>query len=78
MDTGGTLALGGGEGVRGISCGGIVGVEGVAGVSFEFGDVATGPGGGGSDVLVLADPGKTMGFESEIDGLSAYPLYIPI
>lgn len=35
-----------------------VGVAGVAGV--------TDPGGSGSDVVVLADPGKTIGFFSSV------------
>jgi hypothetical protein len=68
---------GGGGGVRGTFCAGMVVDEvGVAGVTFELVDVATVPGGAGSDVLALADPGRTTGFESEMLGLSAYPLYI--
>ena len=75
VDAGGAVWPGGGGGVRGTFCAGIV-VElvGVAGVTFELVDVATVPGGGGSEVLALADPGRTIGFESEIVGLSAYPL----
>ena len=74
VDAGGTVELGGG-GVRGTFCAGIVEeVVGVAGVGFELVDVATEPG-GGSEVLALADPGRTKGFESEMVGLSAYPLY---
>ena len=38
---------------------------------FELGDVATGPGGSGWEVAVLADPGRTMGFESLMLGLEA-------
>jgi len=40
--------------------------------------VATGPGGGGAVVPVLADPGRTAGFESVMLGFtsSAYPLCI--
>lgn len=75
VDTGGIVELGGG-GVRGTFSTGIAeAVVGVAGVGFELVDVATAPGGGGSDVAGLADPGRTTGFESEIEGLSAYPLY---
>ena len=74
-DVGGTVELGGG-GVRGTFFAGIVAVDGVAGViGFELGDVVTEPGGGGSDVLGLADPGRTIGFGSVMEGLSAYPLY---
>ena len=74
VDAGGTVVLGGG-GVRGTFCAGIVEAEvGVAGVGFELNEVATKPGGGGSEVLALADPGRTIGFESEIECLSAYPL----
>jgi hypothetical protein len=74
-DAGGTVELGGG-GVRGIFCAGMVEeVVGLAGVGFELVDVATEPGGSGSDVLALADPGRTVGFESEIEDLSAYPLW---
>lgn len=40
---------------------------GVAGV-VEFGVIATRPGGGGTVVLELAEPGSTMGFESPILG----------
>lgn len=56
---------------------------GVAGVgdevdSLELGDGVTGPGGGGSEVAGLADPGRTTGFESFKIGFlsSAYPLCI--
>jgi hypothetical protein len=74
VDAGGTVDLGGG-GVRGTFCAGIVEeVVGVAGVRCELVEGATEPGGSGSDVLGLADPGRTAGFESEILGLSAYPL----
>jgi hypothetical protein len=77
VEAGGALWGGGGGGVRGTFCAGIVVDEvGVAGVTFELVDVATVPGGAGSDVLALADPGRTAGFESEMVGLSAYPLYI--
>lgn len=65
-------------GVRGTFSGGIVEPDsGVAGVgeTFELREVATGPTGGGSFVLALADPGRTIGLESEILGLSAYRLY---
>lgn len=64
----------GGGGVRGTFCGGIVEAEGVDGVgdaAFEFNEVATGPGGGGSFVLALAEPGRTTGVESAMLGLSA-------
>jgi hypothetical protein len=72
VDGGGMIELGGGGGGRGIFSGRIVEVEiEVAGVGFELGEAATAPGGGGSDVLGLADPGRTTGFESEIEGLSA-------
>lgn len=74
---GGTEAVeeGGGGGVKGIGWvvfPGVV-VAGVAGVG------ATCPGGSGSDVLVLADPGSTADFESAILGFfsSAYPLRLP-
>lgn len=43
---------------------------------MELGEVATGPGGGGSFVAELVDPGRTMGLESEMLGLSAYVLYL--
>jgi hypothetical protein len=78
-DAGGTVELGGG-GVRGTFSAGIVdAVVGVAGViGFELGDVATEPGGGGSDVAALAEPGRTTGFEFVIEALSAYPLYFYI
>lgn len=71
---------GGVGGVRGTLCGGIIDPElGVAGVcaTDELGDVATGPGGRGSEVASLADPGRTRGLESAILGFlaSAYPLY---
>lgn len=70
-----TFPGGGGGGVRGTLCGGIVeeddGVEGVLGLTVELGDVATGPGGGGWLVLELAEPGRTMGLESWMLGLSA-------
>jgi len=54
---------------------GTAGVTGVEEAILELGVVATGPGGSGSFVLALADPGRTIGFESDILGLSAYPLY---
>jgi hypothetical protein len=38
-------------------------------VTEELGEVATRPGGAGSFVVALADPGRTMGFESLILGL---------
>lgn len=56
-------------------------VLGVAGeddaVTEELGLVFTGPGGRGSFVAVLADPGSTTGFESAIVGflVSAKALY---
>lgn len=75
---GGVVTFPGGGGVRGTLCGGIVevddGVDGVFGVAVEFGDVATGPGGGGWFVLELAEPGRTTGLESVMLDLSAYPL----
>ena len=58
---------GGGGGVKGTFCGGIVdsdkGVVGeeVGPVTVELDEVFTGPGGGGSGVLALADPGRTAG-----------------
>ena len=68
--------------MRGTFLGGIVEAEtGVVGVGdvavFAFIEVATAPWGRGSEVLGLADPGKTTGFESEMlgFGLLAYPLY---
>ena len=74
LDDVGIVELGGG-GVRGTLSAGIVRVVvGVAGVGFELSDVATEPGGSGSEVLALADPGRTIGLESEIEGLSTYPL----
>jgi hypothetical protein len=72
-DAGGGTFPGGG-GVSGTFRGGIVVVEGVAGVAvaiLELGVVATGPGGGGWLVLELAEPGRTIGFESRMLGLSA-------
>lgn len=61
----------GGGGVRGTFSAGIVLEVGVAGVgACEFG-VTTVPGGNGSDVAGLADPGSTTGLESGILGLSA-------
>ena len=70
-----TFVLGGG-GVRGTFCGGTVELElGVTGFeeaapSLELEpDVGnTGPGGGGSEVLELAEPGRTMVFESAMLG----------
>ena len=77
----GTLPPGGG-GVRGTFEGGIAELElGVAGAgegpaSLELDVSATRPGGAGSDVLALADPGRTAAFESAILGFlsSAYSL----
>ena len=64
------MLAGGGGGTRGTLLGGIVasGV-GVLGeedgpVTEGLGEVATGPGGAGSCVAALADPGSTTGFES--------------
>lgn len=76
VDAAGTVELeGGGGGVRGTFSAGIVEeLVGVVGVGFELADVATLPGGAGSDVAGLAEPGRTTGFESDMDGLSAYPL----
>lgn len=54
-----------------------IGVAGFfGGRGLALGDVKTGPGGGGSEVAELADPGRTIGFESPMLGLleSAYPL----
>jgi hypothetical protein len=50
------------------------GVTGGGEAIFELDVVATDPGGRGSFVLALADPGRIMGLESEMLGLSAYPL----
>ncbi len=76
METGGAVWVRVGDGgVRGtLSDGIVVEVVGVAGVGCEFIDVATAPGGGGCEVLALWDPGRTIGLESEMLGLSAYPL----
>lgn len=71
----------GGGGVSGTFWDGIVELEdGVAGVgdgpaNLEVGVVAPGAG-GGSEVLELADPGRTIGFESVTLGFlaSAKPL----
>lgn len=83
---GGVVEAGGGVaftsegvgGIRGTLWAGIVDVEvGVAGVgvfSFALKEVATGPTGSGSFVLELAEPGRTIGLESEMLGLPAYPL----
>jgi hypothetical protein len=81
VDTGGGVLctwLGVG-GVRGTFSGGIVdiveaelGVEGVGDAFPVVKLVITGPKGGGS--FVPAPPGRTMGFESEMLDLSAYPL----
>ena len=60
----------GGGGVRGTFSAGIVEEVGVAGVGAVFG-VTTAPGGNGSDVAALADPGSTGDLESVILGLSA-------
>ncbi len=71
---GGGAEEGGGGGVRGTLLGGIEEAElGVAGVGeevavFAFSVVATAPGGNGSDVLGLADPGRTVGFEPDMLG----------
>lgn len=87
---GGPVAVGGavwtlplwGGGLRGAFDGRMVEPElGVAGVgwgaaSFELDVSATRPGGAGSEVVALADPGSTAGFESAILGFlsSAYLL----
>ena len=71
----GVAELGGGGGVNGTLFAGILADAGVAGVEaavIEEEDVsATGPGGRGSDVASLAEPGRTADFESAILGLSA-------
>ena len=81
---------GGGGGVEAAGVEALIGTFGGAiaaptGVSvFADGGVyrvgGTGPGGSGSEVLSLRDPGRTMGLESAIlaFGVSAYPLYIYI
>lgn len=80
---GGELDAATGEALGGVS--GICGVvsfaakTGVpvkpASLTFDaFMLVATGPGGGGSEVAELLEPGSTIGLESLILGLSAYPL----
>lgn len=71
------------KGARGRLSVGIIGVDGVAGVAgvsvtVELSDVLTAPGGRGSSVLELAEPGRTTGFESLIVGLSAKLLYIQL
>ncbi len=75
---GGGAEVAGGGGLRGTLSAGIVVELGVAGVGgiLEFKEVATGPGGGGTEVLALAEPGSTAGFESAILGFlsSAKPL----
>jgi len=64
--------------VRGTFSEGIVvaedGVAGVAEAWLSFDEIFK-LGGRGSFVAALADPGRTIGLESEILGLSAYPLY---
>lgn len=67
-ESGGILDEGGGGGVRGTFAAGIVVEVGVTGVT-ELG-VTTAPGGSGSEVAALADPGSTGGLESAILGLS--------
>lgn len=75
---GGGVAAAGAELLIGTFGGAIVAPTGVS--TFEDGGVysvgGTGPGGSGSEVASLRDPGRTMGFESEILAFfaSAYPL----
>jgi len=63
--------------VRGTFSDGIVvaedGVAGVAEAWLSFDEILK-LGGGGSFVAALADPGRTIGLESEILDLFAYPL----
>lgn len=59
------ILFGGGGGVKGTLEAGIsvdVGAAGVLESSEELSEVATGPGGGGSLVSLLAEPGRTIGF----------------
>jgi hypothetical protein len=72
-DVGGPVfTLPGGGGVRGTLWGGIVEADdGVDGVAVKLGGLATAPGGAGSLVLELAEPGRTAGLESAMLGLSA-------
>jgi hypothetical protein len=50
---------------------GMVEEVGVAGVGAALGVVATGPGGRGSLVALLAEPGSTACLESAMEGFSA-------
>jgi len=77
VDVGGAVCIFGEPvGIMGIFSTGIVGVDGVAGVigvslTEELSVVFTGPGGRGSSVAELAEPGRTIGLESLMLGLSA-------
>lgn len=70
----GTLSAGGAGGAKGISSGAMVGADvGVVGVDGSEDDnesdkILTGPGagGGGSEAVVLAEPGRITGFGSSI------------
>ena len=66
----GVLTTEGVWGIRGICCGSVSRVLATEGIEIlALGVVATWPGGAGSFVAGLADPGRTMGLESEILGL---------
>lgn len=57
-------------GIRGTCCGSVSIVLATGGIEiFASGVATTFPGGGGSFVAGLADPGRTLGLESAILGL---------
>jgi len=66
----GVLTAAGVWGIRGTCCGSVSMVLAIGGIEiFALGVVATFPGGSGSSVAGLAEPGRTMGLESAILGL---------
>jgi len=63
----GSCTVGGVWGIRGTCCGSVsifLAIDGMA--ILALGVVATCPGGGGSFVAGLAEPGRTIGLESAI------------